>query len=90
MDPEECVVRELVLAKIHAPTGAIRSEIIQYTNVFRANIVDVSPETLTIEITGDPDKIRAFLDMIKTFGIKELVRTGITSITRGARLIEEV
>ncbi|MFQ6051330.1 MAG: acetolactate synthase small subunit [Candidatus Hydrothermarchaeota archaeon] len=90
MNPDECVVRELALAKIHAPTGAIRSEIIQYANIFRASVVDVGPETLTIEITGDPDKIKAFLDMMKPFGIRELVRTGITSITRGARLIEEV
>ena len=64
-----------------------RSDIINYVEVFRGRVVDVSPETLTTEITGTPDKIDAFLNLMKTFGIIEIARTGVTALSRGSKSI---
>ncbi|KAF5086396.1 acetolactate synthase small subunit [Methanobacterium aggregans] len=83
LDPESTVERELCLIKVHTPTERVRSEVIQYANIFRGRIIDVSPENITIEITGDPDKIEALIDLLRTFGIKEIARTGPTAMSRG-------
>ncbi len=83
LDPESTVKRELCLIKIHAASERIRSEVIQYANIFRGRIIDVSPETLTVEITGTPEKIEALIDLLRGFGIKEIARTGPTAISRG-------
>lgn len=80
---EGSVLRELALIKANAQELKFRSEIIQYASIFRGRIVDVAPDSLTIELTGDPEKINAFIDLIKVFGIKEIARTGITALTRG-------
>ena len=72
---------------MHTPTERVRSEIIQYTNIFRGKVIDVSPETITIEITGTPDKIEALIDLLRSFGIKEISRTGPTAISRGTKTI---
>jgi acetolactate synthase-1/3 small subunit len=80
------VVRELCLVKVK--TDKKRSQIIDYVNIFRGRIVDASLDDLTIEITGDSNKVNAFLDLMKNFGIKEICRTGITAIARGAKPIE--
>jgi acetolactate synthase I/III small subunit len=85
LDPTSIVTRELALVKINAPSTRERSDIISCVNVFRGRIVDVSPESLIVEITGTPDKVDAFLNLMKTFGIIELARTGITALSRGAR-----
>jgi acetolactate synthase I/III small subunit len=87
LDPESTVKRELCLIKVHSPTEKIRSEVVQYANIFRGRIIDVSPETLTIEITGASDKIDALIDLVRTFGIKEVSRTGPTAISRGIKTI---
>lgn len=87
LDSSESVSRELALIKVEA-TAATRSEIIQIVEVFRANIVDISKNTLTIEISGDLDKVAALEDMVRQFGIKEIVRTGTISIERGNRFIQ--
>ena len=87
LDPEITVKRELCLIKVHTSTEKNRSEIIQYANIFRGRIIDVSPETLTIEITGSPEKIEALIDLVRTFGIKEIARTGPTAISRGNKTI---
>lgn len=84
LDKESCVSRELALIKVKA-TEDKRSGIIQITDIFRAKIVDVSAETLTVEITGDEDKFTALSDMLKPFGIIEMVRTGAISIERGEK-----
>ena len=76
------VIRELALIKVKAPSAA-RSEIIQIVDIFRAEIVDVTRDFLTIEITGTEDKIEALLDLLKPFGIKELTRTGRIAMTCG-------
>lgn len=83
LDPQNTVKRELCLIKIHATTEKARSEVIQYANIFRGRIIDVGPETLTVEITGAPAKIESLIDLLKSFGIKQIARTGATAISRG-------
>jgi acetolactate synthase-1/3 small subunit len=83
LDPENTVKRELCLIKIHAASERTRSEVIQYVNIFRGRIIDVSPETLTVEITGPPEKIEALIDLSRGFGIKQIARTGATAMSRG-------
>lgn len=80
---DQTVQRELALVKIYA-TKASRSEIMQIVDIFRGNIVDVGHDSLMVEITGDSSKVDSFLDLIRGFGIKELARTGLTAMNRGA------
>lgn len=80
---EDVVIRELALIKVKSPAGS-RSEIIQIVDIFRADIVDVSPESLTIEVTGTEDKIDSLMNLIRPFGIKEITRTGRIAMTRGS------
>jgi len=87
LEPENIVTRELALIKVNVPDVKNRSDVINCVEVFRGRVVDVSPESLTIEITGTPDKIDAFLNLMKTYGIMELARTGITALSRGVRSI---
>ena len=88
LEPENIVTRELALVKISVPDIRNRSDVINCVEVFRGRVVDVAPEALTIEITGTPDKIDAFLNLMKTYGIMELARTGITALSRGIRSIK--
>ncbi|MGV8143216.1 MAG: acetolactate synthase small subunit [Methanothermobacter sp.] len=83
LDPENTVKRELCLIKTHASSEKVRSEVIQYANIFRGRIIDVSPDTLTVEITGTPEKIEALIDLLRGYGIKQIARTGATAISRG-------
>lgn len=87
LDEKESVRRELALIKVSANTEN-RSEIVQIVEIFRGKIVDVSNETLTIEISGPSDKIEALEDMVRPFGIRETVRTGTIAIERGTRIID--
>ena len=80
---EDIVTRELALIKVRA-TPATRSEIIQIVDVFRASIVDVSPDSMVIEVTGDADKINSLFKLLRGFGIKEMNRTGLVAMTRGS------
>jgi acetolactate synthase-1/3 small subunit len=84
LDPREMVDRELVLFKVNAPADR-RHEIIEIANVFRAKIVDVGKNTVTIEATGASDKIAAMEDLLRAYGIKELARTGKIALSRGSR-----
>ena len=77
------VKRELCLIKVNIPNEKVRAEIMQYTNIFRAKIVDVTEETLIIELTGDREKIDAFISLLKGYGIKKISRTGLTAMARG-------
>ena len=79
---EGAIYRELCLIKVEADAG-VRSEIFGIANVFRANIIDVNAKTITVEMTGDLDKIEAFIELMKPYGIMEIVRTGMTGIGRG-------
>ena len=81
---QKFVDRELALIKVNAPRSR-RSEIMEIAEVFRAKIVDISPKTLTIEVTGNSDKIEAIIGMLKPFGIKELARTGRVAMLREFR-----
>lgn len=79
----DAVKRCLVLIKVKC-SSKTRSEIIEIANIFRAKIVDIHVNTLTIEITGADKKIEAFVDMLEPFGIEEIARTGITALERGS------
>jgi acetolactate synthase-1/3 small subunit len=79
---EQVTTRELALIKVKA-NSATRSEIIEIADIFRANIVDVASESLTIEVTGDEDKIESMLKLLKGFGIREIARTGRVAMVRG-------
>jgi acetolactate synthase I/III small subunit len=83
-----CVERELMLIKVNA-TASNRSEVIQLAQIFRGRIVDVSEETLTIEIVGDPGKMVASIQMLNKFGIREIARTGKLSMIRESRVNTE-
>jgi len=87
LDPTNIVTREMALIKVHAPNSRARSDIINYANIFRARVVDVSLESLMVEITGDSEKIDAFIELMKPFGVKEIARTGITALSRGTKAI---
>jgi len=83
LKPENAIYRELCLVKVEA-TAAARPDIFTVANVFRANIIDVSIKTITMELNGDLDKTNAFVELMKPYGILEIVRTGLTAIARGA------
>jgi acetolactate synthase-1/3 small subunit len=74
--------RELVILKVNAP-AAKRSEIMQVCDIFRAKIIDVASESLNVEMTGNANKIKAFLDLIEPYGIVEMARTGNLALKRG-------
>jgi acetolactate synthase-1/3 small subunit len=80
---EKLTGRELALVKVKA-TSSTRSEILEIADIFRANIVDVASDTLTIEITGDEDKIDSMLKLLQGFGIREIARTGRVAMVRGS------
>lgn len=88
LDPENIVTRELALIKVSATSTKARSDIINYADIFRARVVDVCTESLMMEITGTSDKIDAFVTLMKPFGIKEVARTGITSLSRGPKSVK--
>jgi acetolactate synthase I/III small subunit len=78
---EEYVDRELVLVKV-AVDSKSRAEVMQITDIFRAKIVDVQPKSLTIEITGNDSKVEKFLDLMNSFGVQEITRTGQVALPR--------
>lgn len=77
------VVRDLALIKVHTP-GQIRSEVMQIVDTFRARIVDVGLESLMIEVTGSEDKVNGLVEVLRPFGITEMVRTGQVAMVRGS------
>ena len=79
--PDEALERELVLVKVHS-NAHTRPEVMQIVDIFRGKIVDVGHTCVTVELTGTEDKVEALLDLLKPFGIKELVRTGKIAIAR--------
>lgn len=83
----DSVKRGLVLVKVKT-SAKNRSEIIQITDIFRAKIVDVSQTTVTAEMTGNDNKIEAFLDIMEPFGIEEIVRTGMVALERGVNTLK--
>ena len=82
LDPEESVYRELAMIKVKT-SAAERQGVIAIADIFRAKIIDVSPESLIIELTGNQDKIEAFINLLEGYEILELARTGIAGLGRG-------
>jgi acetolactate synthase-1/3 small subunit len=86
LDTSTSVQRELLLVKVRAD-ATVRSQVLETVQLFRAKVVDVSPEALTVEATGTSDKISALLRMLEPYGIRELVQSGMVAVGRGARSI---
>lgn len=89
LHPREGIFRELVMVKIKAPQS-VRAVVVELADIFKAKILDVDTETVTVEITGDPDKVNAFFKLVEPYGVKEIVRTGLTAVGRGNRSINEI
>jgi acetolactate synthase-1/3 small subunit len=77
------VLRDLALIKVHAEGGGMRSEIMQLVDTFRARVVDVGLDTLMVEVTGTEDKVDGLVDVLRPYGIVEMVRTGRVAMARG-------
>lgn len=84
LDDDNTVSRELALIKVHADAGT-RSQVIEAVNLFRAKVIDVSPEALTVEATGNRGKIEALLRVLEPFGVREIVQSGVVALSRGPR-----
>ena len=88
LDPETSVTRELVLVKV-AATAENRGQVLDTVQLFRAKVIDVAPDAVTIQVTGNAGKIADFLRILEPFGIRELVQSGMVAIGRGSRSISE-
>ncbi len=82
LEPSETAARELALFKL-AAEGEARGQIMQFAEIFRGNVIDVSKRSLTVEVTGTDDKIEAFEELVRPFGLIEMVRTGEIAVARG-------
>ncbi len=89
LNPGHAIRRELVLIKVMASSSESRNEIIQIANIFRASIIDVSVSSLTLAVIGDESKAEAIQNLLREFGILELVRTGMVALERGQFTIDE-
>ncbi|SHR62106.1 acetolactate synthase, small subunit [Mycobacteroides abscessus subsp. abscessus] len=85
-DEDSSVARELMLVKVRAD-ATVRAQVIEVVNLFRAKVVDVSPESVTIEATGTQSKLDALLRMLDPYGIREIVQSGVVALSRGPRSI---
>ena len=88
LEPGTSVARELMLIKVKADP-ATRSQIIEIVQLFRAKTVDVHNDSMTIEATGSPDKLGALLEMLKPYGVRELVQSGLVALGRGSRSLSD-
>ena len=88
LDPAASVQRELLLVKVRADMTT-RSHVLETVNLFRAKVVDVGSEAVTIEVTGTRDKLEAFVRVLEPYGIRELVQSGMVAVGRGPRSITD-
>lgn len=88
LDPENSVQREHLLIKVKVD-NATRSQILEAVTLFRARVVDVAPDALVIEVTGDSGKVQALLRMLEPYGIREIAQSGLLAIGRGGKSITE-
>lgn len=88
LDPENSVQREHLLIKVKVDGGS-RSQILEAVTLFRARVVDVAPDALVVEVTGDSGKVQALLRMLEPYGIKEIAQSGLLAIGRGPKSITE-
>lgn len=86
---QDCVERDLMLVRVQAARGTPRSEIFELVEIFRGKVVDVGPEEVMIEISGQESKIEAFIDRMRPYGIRQLVRTGRIALVRGTDAKED-
>jgi len=84
LDPVQAVQRELLLVKVKADLDS-RSHVLETVQLFRAKVIDVASDAVTIEATGSPEKLEALLRVLEPFGIRELVQSGVVAVGRGAR-----
>jgi acetolactate synthase-1/3 small subunit len=82
------IERDLALLTVTIPSGR-RTEVIEVVNLFRAKIVDIAPESLIVELAGTEEKIEAFVELMRPYGIKELARTGVIAMVRGMQPVKE-
>lgn len=88
LDTGSAVHSEICLVKVRAD-ATTRSQVVDTVNLFKAKVVDVVPDAMTIEVTGSSDKLRAFLAVLEPYGIKELVQSGVVAMGRGSRSISD-
>jgi acetolactate synthase-1/3 small subunit len=88
LNPESSVQRELLLVKVRADLDS-RSQVLETVQLFRAKVVDVAPDAVTVEATGSADKLEALLRVLEPFGIRELVQSGMVAINRGGRSLTD-
>ena len=88
LEPDHSVQRELILVKVRADTTT-RADVVQVVALFRASVIDVAVDAVTIEATGRPDKIAALLEVLTPFGIREIVQSGAVALGRGGRAISD-
>jgi acetolactate synthase I/III small subunit len=88
LEPSAAVQRELLLVKVKADAST-RGQVLETVQLFRAKVVDVATDAVTIEVTGNAEKIEAFLKVLEPFGIRELVQSGMVAIGRGSRSIAD-
>ena len=89
LNTENSIYRELMLIKVRAAGGEKRNDVMQIANIFRAQIIDVSLETLTLVVTGDSEKLKAIENILSEFEILEIARTGVVAIERGEATIND-
>ncbi|MFQ5762066.1 MAG: acetolactate synthase small subunit [Candidatus Bathyarchaeia archaeon] len=87
LDPDDSVMRELALIKVHASESKARSDVMNLCSIFRGHVIDVASDSMIMEVTGDPDKIDAFISLMKGYGIKEIARTGLSALARGSKSV---
>ena len=88
LEQQASVQRELLLVKVRADLQT-RSNVLETVRLFRAKVIDVAPDAVTVEVTGNPDKLEAFLRVVEPFGVRELVQSGLVGIGRGSRSITD-
>jgi acetolactate synthase I/III small subunit len=86
---DQTVERELALIKVTSKSSAQRAEIMQVADIYRGRIVDVAPGSLIVEVTGPADKVDSILNLLRPYGIKEMVRTGLVAMTRGTATVQQ-
>jgi acetolactate synthase-1/3 small subunit len=88
LEPAAAVQREIMLVKVRADMQT-RPLVYETAQMFKAKVVDVAPDALTLEVTGNPDKLDSFLKVLEPFGVRELVQSGLVAISRGGRSIAD-
>jgi acetolactate synthase-1/3 small subunit len=88
LEPDAAVVRELILVKVRAD-NEVRSHVLEIVNLFRAKVIDVAPDAVTVEATGGREKLTALLRALEPFGVKELVQSGAVGVGRGNKAMAD-